>query len=50
LLITRLGVQTGRLLGSLHGDGKTDKDTDIELHMHAFVKVTKGTVENLDFL
>jgi len=50
VLITRLGLRTGRLLGPLDGASTSEKPTDVELHMHVFVKVNEGMIANLDFM
>jgi hypothetical protein len=50
VLITRLGLQTGRLLGPLHPDAHVKAPTDVELHMHVAVKVSAGSYANVDFL
>ncbi len=50
VLITRIGLVTGRLLGPLHTDGTAARGTDVELHLHIHVRVTVGTFANLDFL
>jgi hypothetical protein len=50
LLITRLSVRTGRLLGPLDLTETKERETDVEIHIHAFIKVNRGTFENLDFM
>jgi len=50
VLITRLRVQTGRLIGPLHSSGTPEAPADVELHIHVRVKVNQGTIANLDFL
>jgi len=50
VLITRLGLLTGRLIGPLHSNAQPEKPTDVELQMHITVKVNHGMIANLDFL
>jgi hypothetical protein len=50
VLVTRLGVLTGRLLGPLHASGANERPTDVELHMHVTIRANVGMYANLDFL
>jgi hypothetical protein len=49
VLITRIAVLTGRLLGPLHDQSAPSLETDVELHIHVTVKVNVATPANLEY-
>ncbi|MCI0483143.1 MAG: hypothetical protein L0Y78_01020 [candidate division NC10 bacterium] len=49
VLITRIAVLTGRLLGPLHDHGAPSQASDVELHVHVTVKANVTTPANLEY-